>query len=104
MNLRDIVAAVVVVVVVVFYLNISTPGSRHLRNLTQESGDRAAESSACWMHKESGKGDGYVRVGVCVSLKGEKTESALARNKQHSHAVALLLPSQPSSKARSVCR
>lgn len=63
------------------YLNVSTSGSRHLRDLTPGIDDGAAASSTGGMSmeskesKESGQGDGYVRGRVFV-VEEEKIRSA----------------------------
>jgi hypothetical protein len=49
------------------------------------------------------KGQGYVRGGVCV-VEEEKIISALENQQNTPNAIALLLPAQPVSIVRSVCR
>jgi hypothetical protein len=49
------------------------------------------------------KGQGYVRGGVCI-VEEEKIISALSSQQNTPSTVALLLPAQPVSKVKSICR
>ena len=54
------------------------------------------------MNAQGERERGGVRTRGCVFVEEEKIRSALGRNKQHSHAVAVLLPAHPFSNVRSV--